>query len=51
MTEQHEVVDVVAGLKKKTAHGRVGDDVFRQDDRPHVKLYKFLNVFHLLVQW
>ncbi len=48
--EGHQVVDIVAGLKEKSAHRRVGHHLFCQNDGTHVKVYHFLNILHFLIE-
>ena len=48
--QNHQVVDVVAGIEKHAAHCRVGNHVFHEGYRSHVHSHKFLHIFHLVVE-
>ena len=50
LAQAHEVVDVVARLKKETTHGAVGHLVVGDDDGTHVQSYQLFYVLHALVK-
>ena len=50
MAEQHQVVDVVAGVEKQPPDGGVGDDVLCEHDGAEVEQHQFLHIFHLLIE-
>ena len=50
VAEEHEVVDVVAGLEEEAAHSAVGDHLFGQHYGAHVQHDQLLHVAHLFAQ-
>ena len=50
LAQKHEVVDVIAGVEQKPAHRAVGHNVVGYYDWAHMKVHKFLNIFHSLVE-
>ena len=50
IAEEHEVVDVVAGLEEEATHGAVGDHILGEDDGSHVEHDEFFHVAFFLAQ-
>ena len=49
LTQQHQIVNVIAGFEKQTSYSRIGHLFIGNYDRTHVKSYQFLNILHLFV--
>ena len=50
LAQEHQVVDVVAGLEEEASHGRIGNLFVGDGDGTHVQRDELLDVFHAIVQ-
>lgn len=49
LTERHEVINVISRIVEQSTNSTVCNHLVSNDDRTHVQVNKFLDIFHLHV--
>ena len=50
LTQHHQIVNIVAGIEKKSTHGRIRHFVVGDVDGAHVEIDELFDVFHTFVK-